>query len=62
MLKPMPSREQPPSDEALARPALLLARRFITRWDLYARQLDDGRYVCLHEPLTPSHLFAHLRG
>ena len=35
---------------------------FIQRHDLYARQLDNGRYVCVHEPLTQAHLEAHLRG
>jgi hypothetical protein len=49
-------------DTELSRPALVLAQRFIQRWDLYARQLDDGSYVCVHEPLNVSHLFAHLRG
>jgi hypothetical protein len=39
-----------------------LAKRFIQRWDIHARQLDDGRYICIHEPLTVDHLFAHLRG
>jgi hypothetical protein len=32
----------------LSRPALVLAQRFVQRWDLYARQLDDGSYVCVH--------------
>ena len=26
------------------------------------RQLDNGRYVCVREPLTQAHLEAHLRG
>jgi len=46
----------------LSRPALVLARRFVQRWDLYARQLDDGRYICVRELLNVGHLFAHLRG
>ena len=46
----------------LSRPALVLAQRFVQRWDLYARQLDDGRYICVHEPLSTDHLFDHLRG
>lgn len=49
-------------DAELCRPALVLAQRFVQRWDLYAHQLDDGRYVCVHEPLNVGHLFAHLRG
>lgn len=49
-------------DTELSRPALVLAKRFVQRWDLYARQLDDGSYVCVHEPLNVGHLFDHLRG
>ena len=49
-------------EEELARPAAVLAQRFIQRWDVYPQQLDDGRYICLHEPLNVSHLYAHLRG
>jgi hypothetical protein len=56
-----PERLQP-SDQELSRPALILAQRFVQRWDLYARQLDDGRYICMHELLSVGHLFAHLRG
>jgi len=56
--------EHPPLllDRELSRPALVLARQFIQRWDAHARQLDDGRYVCVHEPLNVGHLMAHLRG
>ena len=49
-------------DEELARPAAVLAQRFIQRWDVHAKQLEDGRYVCIHEQLNVSHLYAHLRG
>ena len=49
-------------DTGLSRPALMLAQRFVQRWDLHAHQLGDGSYVCVHEPLNVSHLFAHLRG
>jgi hypothetical protein len=49
-------------DAELSRPVLVLAQRFVQRWDLYAHQIDDGSYVCIHEPLNVSHLFAHLRG
>jgi hypothetical protein len=49
-------------DAELSRPALVLAQRFVQRWDLYAHQLDDGSYVCVHEQLNVDHLFAHLRG
>jgi hypothetical protein len=49
-------------DPELSRPALVLAQRFVQRWDLHARQLGDGSYVCVHEQLNVGHLFAHLRG
>ena len=40
----------------------ILAKIFIQRRDLYARQLDDGRYVSIQRPLSPGHLIAHLKG
>ncbi len=58
----MGEREKPLSEYELSRPAMILAKRFVQRWDIYARQLDDGRYICVHEPLNVEHLFAHLRG
>jgi len=41
-------------EEELARPAAVLAQFFIQRWDVHAQQLDEGRYVCLHEQLNVS--------
>lgn len=35
---------------------------FIQRRDLYAKQLDDGRYICIQKPLTSNHVLAHLHG
>jgi hypothetical protein len=52
----------PVPDAELFRPALVLAQRFVQCWDLYACQLDDGSYICVHEPLNVGLLFAHLRG
>ncbi|MGA7193996.1 MAG: CHC2 zinc finger domain-containing protein [Anaerolineales bacterium] len=49
-------------EQELARSAAVLAQRFIQRWNVYPQQLEDGRYVCIHEPLNVSHLYAHLRG
>ena len=49
-------------DTELSRPALVLAQRFVQRWDLHAHQLDDGSYVCAHEPLNVGRLLDHLRG
>jgi hypothetical protein len=34
-------------DTELSCPALMLAQRFVQRWDLYAHQIDDGSYVCV---------------
>ena len=42
--------------------AHMLSTRFIQRRDLYARQLDDGRYFCVRKPLEETHLIAHLNG
>jgi len=39
-----------------------LANTFINRWDIHARQMADGSYVCVHQPLVSSHLVSHLRG
>ena len=39
-----------------------LTDTFLVRRDLYARQLDDGRYVCIQKFLTPRHVIAHLKG
>lgn len=39
-----------------------LAKTFICRWDIHARQTDDGSYVCIHKLLESSHLVAHLKG
>ena len=54
--------ERKPSDQELSRPAMILTQRFVQRWDLYARQLDDGRCICIHKQLNVDDLFAHLRG
>ncbi len=55
-------KEQQPNPEQIEELAQILGDIFVQRWDLYARQLDDGRYVCVREPLTQAHLEAHLRG
>ena len=49
-------------DEELSQHVVMLAGRFIQRWDLHAQQTNDGRYICIHEPLTLKHLLAHLAG
>jgi len=44
------------------RSARILADRFIQRWDLHAVQLDDGRYICVREPLHGRQVVRHLKG
>ncbi len=39
-----------------------LANTFLQRRDIYARQLEDGRYTCIIKPLTMGHIQAHLQG
>lgn len=58
----MAKSERSLSDVELSPIAEILARRFIQRWDMYPKQLDNGRYVSMHEPLHVDLLFAHLRG
>ena len=40
----------------------MLSGTFIQRKDLYARQLEDGRYVSVRKPLVENHLVGHLNG
>ena len=49
-------------DQNLSQHVVMLAWRFVQRWDLFAKQMDDGRYICVHKPLTLKHLLAHLEG
>lgn len=51
-----------PEKEALISAAELLGRSFIQRKDIFASQLEDGRYVSVKEPLTDRHLVLHLEG
>ncbi len=39
-----------------------LFNTFIQRRDLYARQLDNGSYVCVQKPLLPKHVAVHIQG
>lgn len=39
-----------------------LADNFVQRRDCYARQFDDGSYVCIHKPLHQGLLISHLNG
>ena len=40
----------------------MIVGTFVRRRDLYARQLEDGRYCCVRKPLEERHLIAHLNG
>ena len=55
-------KERLPRREILTPLATILGDRFMQRWDLYAKQLDDGRYAAIKKNLRPNHLIAHLQG
>jgi len=59
----MSEREHQPNlaDEYL-QPAFDLSERFIQRWDIQARQLENGRYISIRKPLETQHLVSHLKG
>lgn len=54
-------RRQLPTEE-LEKTARTLADHFIQRRDLYSLQTGDGRYVCVHKPLTQAKVCSHLSG
>jgi hypothetical protein len=56
------SKESLPHNTELERLAAGLGQVFIQRRELYARQLDDGSYVCIRKALKPYHLVSHLQG
>lgn len=35
---------------------------FVQRTDLYAYQLENGGYVCVHTPISLKHVYLHLKG
>jgi hypothetical protein len=51
-----------PEQETVYEAAELLGKAFIQRDDMFASQLEDGRYVAIKEPLTERHLVLHLQG
>jgi len=51
-----------PEQETVYEAARLLGKIFIQRPDIFASQLEDGRYVAIKEPLTEKHLALHLKG
>ena len=51
-----------PKEETVYEAAQLLEGIFFQRSDMFASQLDDGRYVAIKEPLTQKHLRLHLQG
>jgi hypothetical protein len=58
----MNKEQNPALADELEEPAKILADRFIQRWDLYALQSKDGRYVCVHKEFSLDKLCSHLRG
>jgi hypothetical protein len=42
--------------------AMGLEETFIQRRDLYAKQLENGSYICIKKTLMQKHILAHLRG
>lgn len=51
-----------PEQETVYKSAELLGKTFVQRRDIFASQLEDGRYVSIKEPLTARHLALHLKG
>lgn len=58
----MVSKEQLPNEESISLYAEILASRFVQRWDQYPKQLEDGSYITVHEPLTMDLVEDHLLG
>lgn len=54
--------QENPSNSEFTVYAEEFGNQFFARRDLQARQLDDGRYICIHQPLQPEHLVKHLAG
>ena len=62
-IKPQISKEKRfPNGSELDQLAAVLSRQFIQRWNLYCKQQDDGRYICIRERLQHDHLLEHLQG
>jgi len=55
-------RERLSSSEQISELAQLFETHFMQRQDVYAKQLKDGRYVCVQQPLQTKHIIAHLQG
>ncbi len=62
LFSPMRHPEQAFTDYELSPLVGVLARKFISRWDMYPQQLGNGRWLTVHEPLHVGLLQAHLRG
>ena len=50
------------SGERISYLASQVDERFFQRRDLYSRQLNDGRYICIHKSLGMNHIISHLNG
>lgn len=55
-------RETQPQTSELLPVVTRLANVFFQRRDLYARQIEDGSYICVREPLTETLVRDHVRG
>lgn len=56
------SKERNSLDQEYLEYAEMIGRQLIRQWDIYPKQLDDGSYVAIHEPLTDDLLLRHLKG
>ena len=58
----MANREHFSIDSELTVYSTAFGNQFFARRDLQARQLDDGRYICIRQQLKPEHLVKHMAG
>jgi len=60
----MGNQERKPPEQELEPLVNVLSEQFIQRWDMYPKQMTNGRYqyIAIHYPLTETHIARHLRG
>lgn len=58
----MPAEERRARESDFESLVEIMSRQFVQRWDKYPKQLPDGQYVTVHQPLTSQLLLAHLQG
>jgi hypothetical protein len=54
--------ERQPNKELPTELITAYSQTFISRNDLYPLQLQDGKYVLVHKPVTPETIAAHIKG